>query len=343
MNYRRMGDTVLTLPEIGFGCGGNAGLMVGDDAKARQEVVARAIEAGITYFDLAPDYGNGRAERALGALVGPRRSGLIINSKVEIRARDLHDIAGHIERSVAGSLERLEIDRLDIIQIHNGPVAQEPHLAGESYRTLWIHDYLRPGGAVEGIERVLARGWASHAGFISRGDDARSVDTLLGTGLFKLVNLPFSLLNPTPSATGYGQRGFRPDHHGLIRRAEAAGTGIAVYSPLAGGLLTDSLLESGKTHPISRAKDTAALEASGKLDLARRFQVLAREAGMPLSRLAYRFVLSFSGVTTLLGGLSAIDHLEDAVAASAQGGLDAGLMAEIGAIWDRPAARRAGS
>ena len=67
MQYRKVGASDLVVSEIAFGCGGNAGLMVrGSDAE-RLPVVARALELGITYFDNAPDYGNGAAETNLGA------------------------------------------------------------------------------------------------------------------------------------------------------------------------------------------------------------------------------------------------------------------------------------
>ena len=56
MHYRRIAKTTLNLSEIGFGCGGNAGLMVRGNRAEQQRVVARAVELGINYFDTAPDY-----------------------------------------------------------------------------------------------------------------------------------------------------------------------------------------------------------------------------------------------------------------------------------------------
>jgi len=56
VHYRRIAKTTLNLSEIGFGCGGNAGLMVRGNHTEQQRVVARAVELGINYFDTAPDY-----------------------------------------------------------------------------------------------------------------------------------------------------------------------------------------------------------------------------------------------------------------------------------------------
>ena len=68
----------------------------------------------------------------------------MITTKVEVRAENLDDIAGHIERSVDASLKRLQVDSVDVIQIHNGPVAQRPNLQGRAYNILALEDYLNP-------------------------------------------------------------------------------------------------------------------------------------------------------------------------------------------------------
>ncbi|HXZ21376.1 MAG TPA: aldo/keto reductase [Pseudolabrys sp.] len=59
---------MLRLSEIGFGCGGNAGLMVRGSHDEQQRVIERALELGIDHFDTAPDYGDGAAERNLGRI-----------------------------------------------------------------------------------------------------------------------------------------------------------------------------------------------------------------------------------------------------------------------------------
>ena len=96
MRYRKLGGTGLDLSEIAFGCGGNAGLMVRGTAAEQEHAVGRALELGINYFDNSPDYGDGRAEEALGRALKSLRQRPLVNSKVEIRAADLADIAGHM-------------------------------------------------------------------------------------------------------------------------------------------------------------------------------------------------------------------------------------------------------
>src|SRR5262249_23467480 len=138
-----------------------------------------------------------KAEENLGRALKQLGARPVINSKVEIRAADLGDIAGHVVRSAEESLRRLGIDELDMFHVHNGPSRTRPPLEGKSYRQLWIRDYLRPGGACDGILRLKQAGKIRHAGFICRGDDADAVTELLDTGLFSLINVPYTLLNPT--------------------------------------------------------------------------------------------------------------------------------------------------
>ncbi|CAN0417027.1 unnamed protein product, partial [Phaeothamnion confervicola] len=130
MRYRQIGSTDLALPEIAFGCGGNAGLMVRGSAAEQERAVARALDLGITYFDNAPDYGDGRAEEALGRALKSLGVRPLLNSKVEIRADNLGDIAGHVIASAEASLSRLGVEHLDVLQIHNGPIARPVHLQG---------------------------------------------------------------------------------------------------------------------------------------------------------------------------------------------------------------------
>lgn len=317
MKTRRIGMTDLVVSQIGFGCGGNAGLMVRGTASEQDRVVARALECGITYFDNAPDYGDGLGEENLGRALQALAVRPVINTKVEIRAENLGDIAGHVVRSVESSLKRLRVDAVDIVQIHNGPRATRPDLTGRDYKTLWLDDYRRPGGAIDGVRRLLESGKTRYAGFVVRGGDTTEAAQLLNTGLFHLVNVPFTLLNPTPGYAKPGGLAVDKDYGNVIGLARAAGAGAAIFSPLAGGILTDAVINGRGTHALARPKDIEALEAQGRLALARRFQALAAAQGMSLVQLSYGFVLGHPGVSTVIGGFSAADQVDDTIAAAA--------------------------
>lgn len=60
MEQRTLGRTGLRVSALGFGCGAIGGLMVRGDPAEQRRAVAHAIQAGITYFDTAPSYGDGR-------------------------------------------------------------------------------------------------------------------------------------------------------------------------------------------------------------------------------------------------------------------------------------------
>ena len=329
MRYRRVGASDLTVSEVAFGCGGNAGLMVRAERREQVRVIARALDLGVTYFDNAPDYGNGAAERNLGLALREIGARPIINSKVEIRAADLTDIAGHVVRSVEESLTRLQVDALDMLQIHNGPSMEPPRLEGAVYRQLWLEDFLRPGGACEGVERLRKAGKIRHAGFICRGDDAQAVCALLDTGLFSLINVPYTLLNPTAGMARPPAMRVK-DFGDVIGAAQQRGASAAIYSPLAGGFLTDDFLRGAARHPLARAADPAAAERAIHQVAALAFLT---EGGDSLATATYRFILSHPGVACVLGGFSSLDQLGELAKAPDLGPLAPQVMARLEALW----------
>src|SRR5581483_6439333 len=163
----------------------------------QRTAIARALELGINYFDQAPDYGAGASEANLGRVLRELGARPVITTKVEVRAENLDDIAGHVVRSVEASLQRLGVDSVDFLQIHNGPLMTRPELTGRSYTRLWIEDFLRPGGGLDGLQRAQRDGKARHIGFVTRGNDVEAVRQLIDTGLFSLINVSVNLLNPS--------------------------------------------------------------------------------------------------------------------------------------------------
>ena len=331
MRYRRIGDTNLSLSEIAFGCGGNAGLMTTGSEQEQCAVVARAIELGINYFDNAPDYGEGLAEQNLGRVLKELGVRPIVGSKVEVRAEDLGDISGHITRSVDDSLSRLRLDVLDVLQIHNGPVLHTPPLEGLSYWQLSIEDFFRPNGALAGLERVLAAGKVRHVGFICRGNDIDAVLRLLDTGLFRLINVPYTLLNPTAGRSPAGLQ-VGPDFGGIIEEARRRGVGVAVYSPLAGGVLTEQCVD-GIGPPSPTMRRLAPEDLRRLQSMAACVRQVGRLAGLSLPHLAYRFILDNPGVTTVLGGFSTIEQLGELVSVSERASLGADITGSLIDLW----------
>ena len=331
MQYRIVGETGLRLSAIGFGCGGNAGLMLRGEAREQTRIVARALELGINYFDNAPDYGDGLAEMNLGRALKEIGARPLLNSKVEIRAENLGGIESHVVASCEGSLKRLGVEQLDVLQIHNGPSAAPPEM-GSRYTQLHMEHFTRRGGAMDGLRRLHRDGKFRFAGFICRGGDGAEVRTLLDSGLFQIINAPFTLINPTAGHEASGLRGVK-DYQGCINAAQARGIGAAVYSPLASGFLTDDAVAGLDRNRLARAYDMNS-EASARLrKQAAAVSFLARENGITLAQAAFRFVLTHGGVSVALGGFSDLQQLEEIAAAPDMGPFSADAMARLADVW----------
>jgi aryl-alcohol dehydrogenase-like predicted oxidoreductase len=333
MKYRQAGSTGLKVSEIGFGCGGNAGLMLRGDFNEQLAVVSRALDLGVTYFDNAPDYGDGLAEENLGKVLKEIGVRPVLNSKVEIRARDLDDIAGHVVRSTEATLRRLQVDYLDILQIHNGPVAGAAPLEGEYYATLGIEHFTTSRGVMEGLSRLVRDGKIRHAGFICRGDDIAPVRQLLDTGVFKVLNVCYTMLNPTPGMVCPEGLKVEKDGGGVLNFAHDAGCGTAIYSALARGFLTDASVDGFARHPLARSTENYGERAPELQRQAAQVQFVARELGVSLAQAAYLFVLGHTGVSTVLGGFSSRAQLEELTAVSDMEPIPASLLKRLEAMW----------
>ena len=334
MKYRRAGETGLQVSEVGFGCGGNAGLMLKGTASERRRVIARAIELGINYFDNSPDYGDGTAEENLGGDLKALGVFPVVATKVEVRQANLADVAGHVVRSVEGSLRRLQRDCVDILQIHNGPSRGRPEQGADSYSRLALDDFLGPRGALEGLQRIVRDGKARHIGFVCRGNDGDEVRELLRSGVFHMINLPYTLMNPTAGRIKPEGLVVEQDFGAVIHSAKARGVGVAVYSPLAGGFLTDQCVAGKPRHPHALQRlDPASGEFERRLTMARALSFLSQHGRHTYAQAAMRFVLMHPGVTVVLGGFSDKAQLEEAVPAACEGPLAPDLMEQVEQVW----------
>jgi aryl-alcohol dehydrogenase-like predicted oxidoreductase len=338
VQYREVGNTGIRVSEIAFGGGGNAGLMVNGAPEQQLEAIERALELGINYFDQAPDYGDGVSESNLGRALKELGVRPYLTTKIEVREPDLGDIAGHVERSLEASLNRLGVDYVDFVQVHNGPVMHTPKLAGRSYTHLSVTDYLRPGGALEGLKRVQAAGKARFIGFITRGNDANAARHLIDTDAFNLINVSVNLINPSAAGLPKGMR-TQQDWGGILEYANAHHVGAAVYSPLASWYLSDAGASGGASHPLGYGARTPESEAIGRQQarmlgfLSKKLYPDTQADDHDLAQAALRYVLSLEGVTSVLGGFSDAEQVAENAAASGKGPLSEENMARIEMVW----------
>jgi aryl-alcohol dehydrogenase-like predicted oxidoreductase len=118
MEMRLFGRTGMQLSVLGFGCGAVGGLMVRGDPLDQGRTIARAIAAGVNYFDTAVQYGNGESEKNLGRVLQRLKpENVVVGTKVRLPSGDFGGIADAVAKSLDGSLARLRLDR--VFHLHN--------------------------------------------------------------------------------------------------------------------------------------------------------------------------------------------------------------------------------
>ena len=305
MEPRPLGATGLTVSALGFGCGAVGGLMVRGDASEQRQAVSRALEAGITYFDTAAQYGDGRSEENLGRVMRELGawSRVVVGTKVRLRPEEMGDPAGAIRASLEASLKRLGRSDVDVFHLHN-PIALTRSEGG----ALDIGTVL--GDVAQGLRAVVEAGLARHIGFTGLGDSA-AIREVVRAEPYETVQTYFNALNPSAGYTGHA--GGQQDFEGLIDTAALAGRGVIVIRVLAAGAA------AAEPFRAANAGDPGGSLVSGgsyaaDTERAARMRDLAIELGLESPvELALRFGLSKPGVSTVLVGYSTLDHLEEAI------------------------------
>src|SRR5262245_56867405 len=177
MDRRTFGRSGMRLSILGFGCGAVGGLMVRGNPADQERAVARAVELGITYSDTAAMYGNGESERNLGRVMKSLRPDIRVGTKVRIPASERHRIAAAVTASVEASLQRLQLDEVDLFQLRN-------HIT-EQGRDSDLTPEIVLGEVVPAFERLREQGKTRFWGITAVGDtpalhqvvDARAFDT----------------------------------------------------------------------------------------------------------------------------------------------------------------------
>src|SRR6202012_1610823 len=127
MEYRRLGQSGLTVPALSFGTGtfGGVGRLAAwgkTDATEARRIVDICLDAGVSMFDTADVYSSGESERVLGEAIKGRRDKVLISTKGTFRfSEEPNDVGSsrfHLINAVEGSLKRLGTDYIDLYQLH---------------------------------------------------------------------------------------------------------------------------------------------------------------------------------------------------------------------------------
>ncbi|MDQ6421435.1 aldo/keto reductase [Paenibacillus sp. LHD-117] len=118
MEFTRFGNTGLTVSKLGLGGAPLGGVYGQTDEAEVEQLIHEALDADINFIDTAPMYGDGESERRIGkALAGGRRNQVVLATKA-VRSDRQYDYASTIQ-SVEQSLQRLQTDWIDLLQIHD--------------------------------------------------------------------------------------------------------------------------------------------------------------------------------------------------------------------------------
>ena len=322
MEQRRLGRTGLMVSVLGYGCGVVGGLMVRGAPADRERSVARAIEAGVNYFDTAAAYGNGESERNLGqvlkALGGGARD-VLVGTKVRIAPEQRARLGATVIASLEDSLRRLGREQVDLFQLHN-PISEAP-----GPRELTPQMVLEE--VVPAFERLREQGKTRFFGITALGQPA-ALRRVIGARVLDTAQIPYNLLNPSaraPLPAGLPVH----DFEGSMRDAVAAGMGVIGIRVLAGGALSGEETR----HPI--AQPEVAPIGSGPsyradVEQARRFRALVAEGyAADLVEAALRYAIAAPEMSTVLVGTATLDQLEHALAAAAKGPLSDEALARV--------------
>jgi L-galactose dehydrogenase/L-glyceraldehyde 3-phosphate reductase len=333
MEQRTFGRTGLRVSALGLGGGAVGGLMVRGSAADQERAVARAVAAGITFIDTAPNYGDGASETNLGRVLAKLRPAIVLATKVNLRGVARSGIAHAVAASCDASLARLGRDHVDLLQLHNA-IGDEPHAVDSA---TWPVDVVL-GEIVPAFLRLRDAGKTRFIGITGVGQTA-DVLRVIDSGAFQSAQVAYNLLNP--SAAGDVPAGFpAQDFGGLIPRAAKAGMGTIGIRAVAGGALSGSIAR----HPIGMT-EVAPIGTSDAyetdVERAQAFLPLLATAGASdLVELALRFAISPGGPSTVLVGVSTVEQLDHAIAAVEKGPLSAAALSQLPHIWSSLARAR---
>jgi aryl-alcohol dehydrogenase-like predicted oxidoreductase len=312
MQLREFGRTGMQLSVLGFGCGAVGGFMVRGDAAEQERTVARAIEAGVNYFDTAVQYGDGESENNLGRVLQKLKpANVVVGTKVRLPASASGRMADAVATSLEGSLARLGLERVDIFHLHN-PVTETGGGATLSVRQ--VLDELVPA-----FERLRAQGKIRFLGMTAIGDTA-ALHQVIDARAFDSAQVVYNMLNPS-AAEALPKNYPAQDFGRLFDHTKLAGVGVVGIRVLAGGALSGS----AERHPIAGPAPEpigSAMSYDADVDRARRLMPLVEEGfAASLTEAATRFALSHPAMGTLLVGMATPQQFEDALAAVLKGPL----------------------
>jgi aryl-alcohol dehydrogenase-like predicted oxidoreductase len=316
MNTRRLGKTGHQVSEIGFGAwgiGADWGVVVDEESLAAMHA---AVDAGVTFFDTADVYGDGRSERLVGRLLRERPERLVVATKFGRRVP--LDMSSYTYESFRDWIERsrqnLGVETVDLVQLHCLP--------WETYYTPSVF---------EACGRLVEDGLVRDYGVsVERVEEGLKAIEYPGVATVQII---FNAFRQRPAEL-------------FFREAAERDVGVIARVPLASGLLT------GKFDRASQfaANDHRAFNRHGEsFDVGETFSGVDFETGLEavdelrtlvpegatLAQLALRWILDFDAVSTVIPGAKSPEQARANAAATELPHLSEGSHAQIADLYRR--------
>lgn len=301
MKYNRCGKSGLKLPAVSLGMWQNFGYK--DSLENISKMVYTAFDAGITHFDLANNYGspyNGSAEENFGAILKKGLAGyrdqIVISTKAGYEMwpgpyGDRNGSRKYLTASLDQSLKRLGVDYVDI----------------------FYHHVFDPGTPLEetalALDNAVRQGKALYVG-VSNYNRQQTEEML---AIFRELKTPFIVNQPS-----YSMLNRWIERDGLDELAAEQGFGLAVYSPLYQGFLSDRYLNGVPADSrVGKGSTWIGNELDEKM-IARlnKLNEIAKGRRQTLSQMALSWVLNNPVVATVLIGASKPEQITQNVEAA---------------------------
>jgi aryl-alcohol dehydrogenase-like predicted oxidoreductase len=303
MRYNQLGNTGIFVSELclgtmTFGPSGQEGLyqdIAGMDQGTADSIVKCCLAAGVNFFDTADVYTHGQSERMLGQALknlGVPRKDVVIATKVFSPSgpgpNDRGSSRGHIMDSVEASLERLQLDHIDLYQVH----AYDPVTTLEE--TLRAFDDLVSQGLVRYIGVSNWSAWQ-----IAK---ARGISMHRGFACFETVQAYYSIAG-------------RDLERDIAPMLMAEKMGLMVWSPLAGGLLSGKFGPGSKSDGRRASFDFPPVDKDRAWACVAAMRLIAEKHGSSVASVALAYALSKPFVTSVITGAKSVDQIKQNLAA----------------------------
>jgi D-threo-aldose 1-dehydrogenase len=314
-----LGRTGLEISEIAFGGGVTGGILINESEATRWAALQRAVAGGINWIDTAPLYGNGTSEETIGrhlAVLSPRPH---VSTKVRLDRDDMADIAGAIERSLEQSLERLQLERVALLQLHNQigtGIGDRPPLSTRQVL----------GPVADTFDRFKEQGLIQAGGISAVGSTGACLE-VIESGRFDVAQIYYNAINPSAAWSRTTAEWKGQEFCGIIAACWRLHMGMLAIRVMAGGPL------ASPRRPDRLAMMTSDTDLDNEVRCAAAVRAaLGPSYGTP-AQVALRFTLGNRDLSSRVIGISELAQLDEALAAVERGPLPPEGVAKLDQLW----------